>query len=41
MYTLEYILKIKTSYCHMQRGIGESHRHENKEKKPDTKDGSV
>ena len=41
MYTVEYILKIKTSYCRMQRGIGESHRHENKEKKPDTKDGSV
>ena len=37
MYIGESILKIKTSYCCMQRGIGESHRHENKEKKPDTK----
>ena len=40
MYKVEFILKIKTSYC-MHRGIGESHRHENKEKKADTKDYSV
>lgn len=37
MHIGESIPQNQTSYCCMQRGIGESHRHENKEKKPDTK----